>query len=1072
MSSFSRNTYDESKRYVSVRLQQGAPIIDADWNEAEDIRRNELQSIARHFAGDGVPAGNDGFRVLATQAANDFIIQGGDGSPAGAGRILVAGQELRLESNRLYSAQALHNPALAAAWGAPALSPLTTPTSNRTDCVYVEVWEREVDVREDANLANPALAIESCVRLRREWTVRVRENATTPPTPTAGRSVYKIAELRRVAGLPAIAKEQIVDFRATQLRLVRAPLFITNDRIGVNSANPAAQLDVNGDVIVRNGLRVDRSRLEITHSLQTDGGGGQNRFDGLLSPATNGRSQLVLSSNFSDLVIASSQYHEWAGGTLTFAAYNPANPGDYRKFVFNHSNWGPRQHMLEIGFVNRSEPNPHSVIGDASTALTIDGLNRRIGVGGGGPGRTPGATLDVNGDALVRNGLRVDRSRLEITSSIQIEGGGGHTRFAGLHDHAVSGRSQMVLSSNYSDLVIASSQTNALHGSTLTFASYNPANTNEYRKFVVNQGNWGARRHMLDFGYADRNEVNPHGVINNNETTLTIDGFNKRIGVGPGAAARDPSVTLDVNGDTRLRGMLTVDRAVNVIGSVEARSPDLGIYNFSLKRRDEQSRDHTWAFWHMNQQYGRNSLQIWEYKTDSQGASCGGNVNDGAMCNPRFTIAEGGRVGVNTSGPEAQLEVNGDVLARGGLRVDRSRIDVTSSAQIEGGGGHNRFAGLYDHGINGRSQLVLSSNYSDFVIASSQNNNVHGGTLTFATYAPGNANDYRKFVFNQGNWGARRHMLEIGYADRAEPNPHGYINNTDTVMTIDGLNKRLGIGTRDPRSALDMHLGVITGPINSYTKAQFTFSGGGQISWFNNRLRWTADFLAIGFGRSAANWGGHIRVRMPGPGAVIPAANIYNGVARTVTGDGIELGDWEALYFVHTIGGHELAGEFRIINWTTEWDVQNNWILVASRNQEDGSLRLGNGEILRVNSAPSGFIRSAVWERPVTAGNYTLLYEGTITVPRASVLMVSIMGHWTVNTGAAYLKASIDGVPVHGDTDWEAVATCLTNWHPIGYTTYVDIGPGSRRLGLMARAYSGAICRVNGSSIAYNLLPK
>jgi hypothetical protein len=1071
MSSFSRNTYDESKRYVSVRLQQGAPIIDADWNEADDIRRNELRSIARNFAGDGVPAGNDGFRLLATQGSNDFVIQGGDGTAAGAGRILVAGQELRLESNRLYSAQTLHNPALAAAWGVPALSPLTTPTTTRTDCVYLEVWEREVDVREDASLVNPALAIESCVRLRREWTVRVRENATTPPTATAGRSVYKIAELRRAAGLAAITQDQIVDFRATQLRMLRAPLFISNDRVGLNTANPAALLDVNGDAIVRNGLRVDRSRIEITHSLQTDGGGGQNRFDGLLPPAANGRSQLVLSSNFSDMVIASSQNHEWAGGTLTFAAYNPNNPGDYRKFVFNHSNWGPRQHMLEIGFVNRSEPNPHYVVGDASTALTIDGLNRRVGLGGGAPGRNPTATLDVNGDALVRNGLRVDRSRVDLTSSIPIEGGGGHNRFTGLHDHAASGRSQLVLSSNYSDLVIASSQSNPQHGSTLTFATYNPANVNEYRKFVVNQGNWGARRHMLDFGYVDRNEINPHLAISDADTTLTIDGFNKRIGVGAGGAARNPAATLDVNGDTRLRGTLTVDRAVFVNGSVEARSPDLGIYNFSLKRRDEQNRDHTWAFWHMNAQYGRNSLQIYEYKTDSQGSACGGNVNDGAMCNPRFTIMEGGRVGINTTLPDAQLEVNGDLLTRGGLRADRSRIDVTSSVQIDGGGGHNRFTGVHEHAVNGRSQLVLSSNYSDLVIASSQNNNVHGGTLTFATYAPGNANDYRKFVFNQGNWGSRRHMLEIGYADRAEPNPHGYINNTDTVMTIDGLNKRVGIGTRDPRSALDTHLGVITGPMNSYTKAQFTFNGGGNITWFNNRLRWTTDFLAIGFGRSAANWNGHIRVRMPGVGAAIPAANVYNGVARVVNADGIEIGDWEALYFVHSVGGHEMAGEFRILNWTTEWDVQNNWILIASRNQEDGSLRLGNGEILRVNSAPAGIIRSVIWERPFSAANYTLLYDGPITVPRASVLMVTIMGHWRVNQGAAYLKASIDGVPIYGWESWEATATCITNWHPIAYTTYADISPGVRRLGIMGFT-QGSTCWVNGSTIAYNLLPK
>ena len=33
MGNFSRNTFDPVKDYVAVRLQQGVPILDADWNE-------------------------------------------------------------------------------------------------------------------------------------------------------------------------------------------------------------------------------------------------------------------------------------------------------------------------------------------------------------------------------------------------------------------------------------------------------------------------------------------------------------------------------------------------------------------------------------------------------------------------------------------------------------------------------------------------------------------------------------------------------------------------------------------------------------------------------------------------------------------------------------------------------------------------------------------------------------------------------------------------------------------------------------------------------------------------------
>ena len=65
---YSRNTFDKDtfnklKNYVSVRLQQGVPLVDADWNEKDDIRRFEIEAFLKWFVGDGVPKGNDGFRI-------------------------------------------------------------------------------------------------------------------------------------------------------------------------------------------------------------------------------------------------------------------------------------------------------------------------------------------------------------------------------------------------------------------------------------------------------------------------------------------------------------------------------------------------------------------------------------------------------------------------------------------------------------------------------------------------------------------------------------------------------------------------------------------------------------------------------------------------------------------------------------------------------------------------------------------------------------------------------------------------------------------------------------------------
>ena len=221
MGNFSRDTFDKLKHYVGVRLQQGVPIVDADWNEQEDIRKYELQAFLKWYVGDGVPLNNDGFHILPTTGNNNFTIQGGDGTPEGAGRCLVDGWDVVNESDLGYTDQPLFgDAALAAAWGVDPLPALRNPRANRTDTVYLDVWEREVDADEDfGHLVNPAIGIETCVRLKREWVVRVAEGATTPPTPPTGHAFYPLASLARVGGDPTIPSAYITDLRRTGVAL-------------------------------------------------------------------------------------------------------------------------------------------------------------------------------------------------------------------------------------------------------------------------------------------------------------------------------------------------------------------------------------------------------------------------------------------------------------------------------------------------------------------------------------------------------------------------------------------------------------------------------------------------------------------------------------------------------------------------------------------------------------------------------------------------------------------------------------------------------------------------------------
>jgi hypothetical protein len=120
------NTFDPLRSYIGVRLQQGVPLVDADSNEAHDIHKFELQAFLKWFVGDGVPEGNDGFRIAGLTSTVvedvrvlDFVIQRGVGAaPDGTnnverglrhvGRCLVDGMDVLIARDLNFRDQELH----------------------------------------------------------------------------------------------------------------------------------------------------------------------------------------------------------------------------------------------------------------------------------------------------------------------------------------------------------------------------------------------------------------------------------------------------------------------------------------------------------------------------------------------------------------------------------------------------------------------------------------------------------------------------------------------------------------------------------------------------------------------------------------------------------------------------------------------------------------------------------------------------------------------------------------------------------------------------------------------------
>ena len=195
MGNFSRNTFDPLKNYIGVRLQQGVPVLDADWNELNDVARQELYDTFSLTFTDGIQPGGSDFDVGRSDQPNDFKVL--------AGAALIQGRPVRVRKNLRYSTQPWTDPKRAARDGVAVIPPLTTPPGPpegappRTDIVYLDVWEREVGSDEDASLINSAIGVETCVRLKREAAVRVAEGTTTLPAAPARHAFLPLALLRR-----------------------------------------------------------------------------------------------------------------------------------------------------------------------------------------------------------------------------------------------------------------------------------------------------------------------------------------------------------------------------------------------------------------------------------------------------------------------------------------------------------------------------------------------------------------------------------------------------------------------------------------------------------------------------------------------------------------------------------------------------------------------------------------------------------------------------------------------------------------------------------------------------------
>ena len=95
---YSRKTFNRSKHYSGVLMQQGRVQLDADWNEQLDIQLCRIETEAVDLIGrSGVPQETGGFKIGIAPGGRDLTIA--------PGRIYVDGILCELETPATYTSQ-------------------------------------------------------------------------------------------------------------------------------------------------------------------------------------------------------------------------------------------------------------------------------------------------------------------------------------------------------------------------------------------------------------------------------------------------------------------------------------------------------------------------------------------------------------------------------------------------------------------------------------------------------------------------------------------------------------------------------------------------------------------------------------------------------------------------------------------------------------------------------------------------------------------------------------------------------------------------------------------------------
>ena len=220
----------------------------------------------------------------------------------------------------------------------------------------------------------------------------------------------------------------------------------------------------------------------------------------------------------------------------------------------------------------------------------------------------------------------------------------------------------------------------------------------------------------------------------------------------------------------------------------------------------------------------------------------------------------------------------------------------------------------------------------------------------------------------------------------------------------------------------------------SAIRSNYIINGGGTITYnTSGLLAWTTRLIVISGGRGINgefSTTGYFDINMPAVGTTI--IGVGGAANRTVDTSGILLNVWESLYYILPIGANNASvpGNFRIVQYTQNYDIPPNWVRIATRNGDDGRVYLHNGITLLVGQA---YFASYTTVRPVL--------ETLTSVSPASTIVPSVIRGASGQTGDL--------------TQWQnSAATILTSINSSGHflTPKINFTGGSTTISALTLA--------------------